>query len=240
MIVCWTFCIKNCRDSHKKYLLPLEGAPSLMPGTRVGAESPALPWTSGWVLLHFWVHWPYHWSQTSWWLDQNFLFSRSWDLSTGEIPETACYFKLSHQFWGLKGTSHAVTLGNPPFESLKSSLLPAFSTLRSILALMLCPWVFRRGHFCPVKSISPSPQALLGKAFMLWAPLLPCLFRCFGGLISALLPCWTLSLHKQLPYTSSGGSTYFRETLTSPSLIPSVGWPSPNVSIDPWDSVQRW
>lgn len=85
------------------------------------------------------------------------------------VQKTACYFKLSHQFWGLWGTSHAVTLGYPPFGSLESSLLPPFSTLRSILALMLCPWVFRRGHFCPVKSLLPSPQALLGKAFVLWS-----------------------------------------------------------------------
>lgn len=104
------------------------------------------------------------------------------------VQKTACYFKLSHQFWGLWGTSHAVTLGYPPFGSLESSSLPAFSTLRSILALMLCPWVFRRGHFCPVKSLLPSPRLCWGRPSCSGAPLLPCVLRCFGGLISALLP----------------------------------------------------
>lgn len=131
--------------------------------------------------------------------------------------KTACYFKLSHQFLGLWRPSHAVTLGYLPFGSLESSLLPAFSTLRSISALMLCPWVSRGGHFCPVKSILPSPRLCWGRPSYFGALLLPCLLRCFGGLISALLPCPTLSLAPRVEAPRTSGKL-------SPLLLSPLVW----------------
>lgn len=211
-----------------------------MPGTRVGAERTDLPWTSGWALLQLWVHWPYHWSQISWWLDQNFLFSRSWDLSTGESPENCLLFQAEPPVLGTVRNFSCCNTWIPAFWVTGELFAPCFLDPKIYFSSDALPLGVPKRAFLPREVLTALPQALLGKAFVLWsatAALRVEMLR-WTYLSSPARP--TLSLHKQLPCTSSGGSTYFRETLTSPSLTPSVGRPSPDVSIDLWDSVQRW
>lgn len=128
--------------------------------------------------------------------------------------KTACYFKLSHQFLGLWRPSHDWISA---FWVIGELFAPCFLHPKIYFSSDALPVGVPGGHFCPVKSILPSPRLCWGRPSYFGALLLPCLLRCFGGLISALLPCPTLSLAPRVEAPRTSGKL-------SPLLLSPLVW----------------
>lgn len=125
------------------------------------------------------------------------FFSRSWDLSIGEIPENCLSFKAESLAFGtMKNFSWFNTWALTFWITGELSLFtgsnsPCFlNIVRAMLALMLCPWVFWRGHFnlCEVRQALKGCPLVLpglgGPSLNAWEHLCHlCLFRM----------CWWIS-----------------------------------------------